>query len=440
MSRMTIHQLYAEHTGKVSDKWSLYLTEYDRLFHSYRDKPLHLLEIGIQNGGSLEIWSKYFSNASALIGCDINPDCARLAYDDQRIGVIVGDANSPEIRERVFRLSPHFDIIIDDGSHLSKDIIKSFALYFPLLVEGGLFVAEDLHCSYWESYEGGLFNPYSSISFFKRLADVINYEHWGISKTRADVLRGIFMKYGCEVGPEALSQLHSVEFINSMCVVRKALAADNSLGRRVIAGSIEPVLPGLRELDSSYADQSSNPWSARTTPPDEAIQHEELLLANAQQEIAGLNQEIAGLNQEISGRSQEIAELNQEITGNRQEIIGLNQEIARLNQEITGLRKEIAELRQEITGLNQEITELNQEITGLNQEITGLNQEITGLNQEITGLNQEITGLRQEITGLLNSISWRITAPLRRAKAFLNSLYGSSISAISRLYSVIRRK
>jgi O-antigen biosynthesis protein len=302
MSRKTLHQLYAEHTGKVSDKWSLYLTEYNRMFDDFRDKPVRLLEIGLQNGGSLDIWSKYFSNASALIGCDINPDCARLDYDDRRIDVIIGDANAPEVSVRVFEHSPQFDIIIDDGSHLSSDIIKSFALYFPHLVDGGLFVAEDLHCSYWGSFEGGLFNPYSSISFFKRLADIINHEHWGISRERADVLRGIFMKYGFEVEAEVLSQVHSVEFINSMCVVRKAPAADNSLGHRVIAGSIELVAPGLRKINNRYADQSTNPWSARTTPPDEVIQQVETLLANAQQQVAGHNQEIAGLRNSFSWR------------------------------------------------------------------------------------------------------------------------------------------
>lgn len=308
MSGKTLHQLYAEHTGKVSDKWYLYLTEYDRLFDGYRDKPVRLFEIGIQNGGSLEIWSKYFCNASALIGCDINPDCARLKYDDPRISVIVGDANALEVREQVLLRSPQFDIVIDDGSHLSSDIINSFELYFPHVVEGGVFIAEDLHCSYWEQFEGGLFDPYSSIAFFKRLADVISHEHWGIPKARADILRGIFTKYGCEVGTETLSQVHSVEFINSMCVVRKAPVADNGLGHRVIAGSMELVVPGHRELhdrpyqfDPSF-DQSLNPWTARATPPDEAIQHTELALANARQQITKLSQEIVALRNSTSWR------------------------------------------------------------------------------------------------------------------------------------------
>ncbi len=307
MSRKTIHQLYAEHTGKVSDKWFLYLTEYDRLFKDYRDNPVRLLEIGIQNGGSLEIWSKYFNNASALIGCDINPDCARLIYDDPCIGVIVGDANAPEVREQVFQCSPQFDIIIDDGSHLSSDIIKSFALYFPRVVAGGVFIAEDLHCSYWERFEGGLFDPYSSIAFFKRLVDVINHEHWGIPKERADILSGIFTKYGCEIDVEALSQVHSVEFINSMCVVHKMPSADNGLGLRVIAGSMEQVVPNHRKLSGHpyqldpIFDQSLNSWTARDTPPDEAIQHMELALADARQQNSVLEQQIAELSQEITG-------------------------------------------------------------------------------------------------------------------------------------------
>jgi len=344
MSRKTLHQLYAEHTGKVSDKWSLYLTEYDRLFDGYRNKPVRLFEIGIQNGGSLEIWSKYFSDASALIGCDINPDCALLSYDDPRISVIVGDANAPEVRERVFQRSPQFDIIIDDGSHLSSDIIKSFALYFPRLVEGGVFIAEDLHCSYWEQFEGGLFDPYSSIAFFKRLADVISHEHWGIPKARADILRGIFTKYGCEVDVETLSQVHSVEFINSMCVVRKAPAADNGLGRRVIAGSTELVVPGHRGLhDHPYQfdpifDQSGNPWTARPTPPDEAIEHAELALANARQQIAELSQEIEHAELALANAGQQIAELSQEIEHAGLALANAGQQIAELSQEITGLR------------------------------------------------------------------------------------------------------
>ncbi len=59
----SLEQTRLEHNGKVSDKWELYVNEYDRIFSPYRDRPLNLLEIGIQNGGSLEIWPTYFPYA-----------------------------------------------------------------------------------------------------------------------------------------------------------------------------------------------------------------------------------------------------------------------------------------------------------------------------------------------------------------------------------------
>ena len=291
MTRRSLIDLYAEHAGMVSHKWFSYLNEYDRLLGEYRDKPIRLLEIGVQNGGSLEIWAKYFANASALIGCDINPDCAGLRFEDSRIAVVIGDSNDVAVTSEVLRRSPQFDIIIDDGSHLSGDIVKSFALYFPHLAPGGVFVAEDLHCSYWMQFEGGLFDPYSSIAFLKRLVDILNHEHWGVNKTREDLLNGFFRKYGFELDSEVLSQVHSVEFVNSIGVIRKKAAAENGLGHHYVAGTLESVVTGHQPLhgqaySSSYpTDQSLNPWTARSEPPEQVIEQTELQLQAANRQL-----------------------------------------------------------------------------------------------------------------------------------------------------------
>ncbi len=95
----SLRDLYSTHSGKVSDKWSIYLDEYDRIFSEYRDKPVRLLEIGVQNGGSLEIWRQYFPNAELILGCDINPACGQLTFDDEKIAVVVGDANTDEVEQ-----------------------------------------------------------------------------------------------------------------------------------------------------------------------------------------------------------------------------------------------------------------------------------------------------------------------------------------------------
>ena len=292
----TLAQLFAEHSGKVSDKWSIYITEYDRLFQPYRDQPVRLLEIGIQNGGSLEIWSKYFTNAIKFIGCDINPDCAKLQFDDPRITVVVSDANTDETQRHILKLSPVFDLMIDDGSHHSGDIVRSFARYFPHLNDGGLYIAEDLHCSYWQDFEGGLFQPYSSIAFFKQLADTINHEHWGIDKSRIELLRSFNRQYNTRLDDVSLAHIHSIEFINSMCVVRKAIPADNVLGQRFISGTIalvdEAPIP-LHGSSCSQPDQSINTWATKDVPVDE--------LANQLQKIVSLNQAMSERDKKTTG-------------------------------------------------------------------------------------------------------------------------------------------
>ena len=296
MTKQTLEQLYAEHSGKVSDKWAIYLVEYERIFGEYRDRPVTLLEIGVQNGGSLEIWSRFFTDVQKLVGCDINPDCGRLVYEDPRIAVVVGDANSDAVQSIVLQHAPVFDVMIDDGSHRSGDIVKSFARYFPHLADGGVFVAEDLHCSYWEEFEGGLFDPFSSITFFKRLADIINHEHWGIAKSRSDILHGFFLKYDFQIDEDVLTHIRSIEFVNSMCVIRKEALQNNSLGIRFIAGLNETIVRGGMELQlssSSAPSQAGNVWTARITPPDEDVLRLEKNVLRLDEEIAKRDEKIA---------------------------------------------------------------------------------------------------------------------------------------------------
>lgn len=351
MQNDKLKTLYANHVGKVSDKWSLYLTEYDRLFESYRDRPVCFLEIGVQNGGSLEIWSKYFKNAVQLVGCDINLDCALLTYDDPVINVVVGDANSSDAFEKIMSHSKNFDIIIDDGSHLSSDIVKSFAMYFPHLNEGGVYVAEDLHCCYWNHFEGGLFAPHSAISFFKLLADIVNHEHWGISKSRTELMRDFSTKYGCEFEESDLLQVHSVEFINSICVVRKAHGSENILNTRSIAGTDELVVSGHRKLNNTHYNlpsdsvQSANPYSY---PPEDIVtamqaQLDDTIaqLDNVTRQFFLSSQEIVTLAETVSKREEKITEIELELDVLNGDIGKLNLIINELNMKIRGLTNSI---------------------------------------------------------------------------------------------------
>ena len=288
---MSLEALYDHHRGKVADKWLAYLREYDRILAEYRHRPVRLLEIGVQNGGSLELWADYFARAEAIIGCDINPDCEKLRFNDPRISVIIGDANSDAVQRMLVEQGQSFDIIIDDGSHRSGDVVRSFARYFPHLADGGAFIIEDLHCSYTREFEGGLFHPHSSMTFLKRLADIINHEHWGIARARADLVRGLMKQHGLRLHDRELGRIHSIEFSNSLCVIRKAATDANLLGARIIVGSelvAEDVLALQGMVQLSVEDQSSNAWSTAPLPPEEE-------LLSLREAVAGLDARTDGL-------------------------------------------------------------------------------------------------------------------------------------------------
>jgi hypothetical protein len=257
----SLQDLYMCHQGFISDKWSLYIPAYSRLFNSLRDKPLALLEIGVQNGGSLDIWSRYFPKATHIIGCDINPACSQLEYASGNINIIIGDINQPNTLSSIASLSSEFDIIIDDGSHLSSDIIKSFSNLFSRLRYDGIYVAEDLHCSYWADYEGGLDHPTSCINFFKALSDIINYEHWGLPISRLERLSTFCITE--RLTEELLSEIYSVEFINSVCIVQRKKASETQLGVRVVKGDRDLVVP-VQHLDGSVSKAPTQRSYARS--------------------------------------------------------------------------------------------------------------------------------------------------------------------------------
>ena len=102
------------------------------------------MEIGVACGSSLKMWSKYFRDAH-ILGVDIREDCARLCRAYPNIAITIANATQVSIE------GP-FDIIIDDGSHVSADIVDTFRLNWRNVKPGGLFVVEDLKCTHNPQY------------------------------------------------------------------------------------------------------------------------------------------------------------------------------------------------------------------------------------------------------------------------------------------------
>jgi hypothetical protein len=110
-----------------------------------------------------------------LIGADID-EAARAASDPRHV-VEIGDQTDPDFLRRIAEKHAPLDIIIDDGGHEMQQQIVTVETLFPLLADGGLFLVEDTHTSYWESYEGGRNRPGTFMEWSKNLLDHVNGWH-----------------------------------------------------------------------------------------------------------------------------------------------------------------------------------------------------------------------------------------------------------------------
>ncbi len=396
-----LRQLYRTHDGKASDKWSIYLDEYDRIFSKYRNQPVRMLEIGIQNGGSLEIWSKYFPRAASIIGCDINPACGLLNFDDKRISVVVGDANADETQRHILEKSEAFDIVIDDGSHKSSDVVQTFSRYFPHLAEGGVFVVEDLHTSYWQDFEGGLYDPLSSMSFFKRLLDLINHQHWGLEHSRADALVAFADRYGIAFDETSLTSIHSIEFLNSLCVITKRPLLENVLGPRFVSGRSAAVVPEILTVDgaaATVADEARNPWSPQSVT---------------------IEQEIAENRKAVSQHAADLRALADELVEAREMTRNSEAETARAKAEAAGIAEQLQVLADETTRTKADAAG---ELRALETQLSAAYANYSLLLSDRDHARAEEKRLHDVLDAVYASTSWRVTRLLRGVRRGVGSI------------------
>ena len=134
--------------NKGTDKSShghSYCQYYDMMFDSIRYKPINLFEIGVDKGDSLLMWKEYFPHGE-IHGADIREGYEYL----HELGIkthVVDHSSKGELILFGEQYNNHFDIIIEDGSHMSMDSILTFEILFKYLKPGGFYCYEDALCS-----------------------------------------------------------------------------------------------------------------------------------------------------------------------------------------------------------------------------------------------------------------------------------------------------
>ncbi len=69
------------------------------------------------------------------------------------IFVEIGDATSSTFIEFFLHKYRNFDLVLDDGSHINKEVIDSFQLLFPTLNDNSLYVVEDTNCYQLQNHQ-----------------------------------------------------------------------------------------------------------------------------------------------------------------------------------------------------------------------------------------------------------------------------------------------
>lgn len=165
--------LFEEH--RCIDKWVHYFTIYEKWFNPYRGKDIVFVEVGVQHGGSVQMWKNYFGKNAQIVGVDIDPNCKQ--FEEEQIAIEIGSQEDPNFWAAFKEKYPRVDILLDDGGHTMNQQIVTLREMFPHIKDGGLYMCEDCHTSYWNNFGGGLNKPDTFIEFSKRLIDELNAFH-----------------------------------------------------------------------------------------------------------------------------------------------------------------------------------------------------------------------------------------------------------------------
>jgi len=216
----TLNDLAKKYGTDKSSEIHNYCDKYAKYIPFQRYDKLNILEIGILDGKSLLTWKEYFYR-SYILGIDINPDCKK--YEEPRISVEIGSQGDGAFLSRTWQQYGPFDMILDDGSHMNEHVIYSFEHLWGSVKSGGVYIIEDVGTSYWDEWGGGHLRENTSMEYFKKLSDDINFrglqnfDTENVHARREDWLTNLSK----ETQPDCITDIESINFLNGIIIITK---------------------------------------------------------------------------------------------------------------------------------------------------------------------------------------------------------------------------
>lgn len=199
-----LEKYFRNNDKRLINKWVHYFEIYDRHFSKYRGKEIVILEIGVFQGGSLQMWKDYFGDKVKIYGVDIDPRCKE--FEEENIEIFIGSQSDRKFLRDLKSRIPDIDIFIDDGGHTMNQQIVTFEEMFDKVKDDGVYLCEDMHTSYWLDYGGGYKRRRTFVEYAKSFIDSLNAYH----------SNSIFHKVN-----NITSNANSIHFYDSVVVIEK---------------------------------------------------------------------------------------------------------------------------------------------------------------------------------------------------------------------------
>jgi hypothetical protein len=129
-----------------------YLPLYQTLLEGKKETAKNVLEVGIYHGGSIKLWSDFFTNAT-VYGLDImnNTLVWEGIQNNDKIKLYTSYDAYDEITFKLNFLckGDRFDFMLDDGPHTLDSMKKFIKLYSQIMTDDGILIIEDVQSFDW---------------------------------------------------------------------------------------------------------------------------------------------------------------------------------------------------------------------------------------------------------------------------------------------------
>jgi len=129
-----------------------YLPLYQQLLNHKKETARHVLDVGIYKGGSIKLWSDFFTNAT-VYGLDIMD--INNVWDEIKNKERIILHTSTDAYNHVFFVKNFLDnnikcdFMLDDGPHNLDSMKKFIQLYSQIMTDDGILIIEDVKTFEW---------------------------------------------------------------------------------------------------------------------------------------------------------------------------------------------------------------------------------------------------------------------------------------------------